>query len=450
MRIRQSTALLRRAGVRTAVFLALGATVFGGAVARAEERSASFGFQAYTAASSIRVTYSIPGYVVPTPVDDGGPVAQATLDVLAGRAFASLPYPGDDGANYPQLVNVATGQTPPGYPFYAVANEDSPTSQLSDPSGSYLLKAKASRQESTGEAQFRPRGGDTVMSGATARTSVTSNGEEVVATAESLSQGIAVGDLKVASVQSKSVTVYRPGVAPATATEMHVDGGRVGDQSFSFGPNGLRVAQNGVPVPAGEGMASLNRALAPTGLAVRFSEPSKLNGGAEAPAFVIQSTHPLPAAGASQGILTIRFGQALSGVAAGEQFAAGTDNTNGAPETASPSPAEGAAPSSEPAAAAPSPAVVDIPVTPALSETVAGVDAGFSGPPVGVGSSDALPEALAPAADAALLPAQAAWPGIPVRAGTSASTLYGAVAVAGFVFVGISSLWRKGGKSWSS
>src|SRR2546426_6093031 len=170
MRIKRGTALLRRVGGRTAVFMALGATALSGSVARAEEPSASVGFQAYTAASSVRITYSIPGYVAPTPVDGGGPVAQATLDVFAGRAFASLPYPGDDGANYPQLVNVATGQTPPGYPFYAVANEDSPESQLSDPSGSYLLKAKASRQESTGEAQFRPRGGDTVMSGATART----------------------------------------------------------------------------------------------------------------------------------------------------------------------------------------------------------------------------------------------------------------------------------------
>jgi len=476
MRIKQATTLLRRVGGRTAVLLALGATVLSGSIARAEEPSSSFGFQAYTVASSIRVTYSIPGYVVSTPVDGGGPVAQATLDVFAGRAFASLPYPGDDGANYPQLVNVATGKTPPGYPFYAVASEDSPKSELSDPSGSYALKATSSPAEARGEARFRPGGGDKVMSGAAATTSVTRNGDEVVATAESLTEGISVADLSVASVHSKSVTVYRPGARPASTTEMHVDGGRVGDRSFAFGPDGLQVAQQGVPVPAGQGMASLNQALAPAGLAVRFSEPSKLNGGAEAPVFAIQSIHPLPAPGASQGILTIRFGQALSGVAAGEQFAAGAEGDKGG-SAASPAPGGStppsepggpgaASPSPSPAATddgrPPSPTAADVSTAPVGSDTTGGSDAGFTAlaplsptpePVVGaveVGSSMALPEGFSPAATAALRPARAATARIPVPAGTSTSSLYGAVAMAGLAFAGISSFWRKGGRTWTS
>src|SRR5690242_7865978 len=114
---RGSSAAWRRARL-LAVVLIVGGVVVGPA-ADAEEGSQSFGFQGFTAASSLRLSYEIPGYIAPRPIDGAGPVAEATLDALAGRSFASLPYPGDDGVNYPALVNVATGHTPPGYPFYA-------------------------------------------------------------------------------------------------------------------------------------------------------------------------------------------------------------------------------------------------------------------------------------------------------------------------------------------
>src|SRR2546423_9264623 len=247
-----------------AVVVIVGAAL-GGAAAEADEGSQAFGFQGFTAASSLRLSYEIPGYIAPRPIDGAGPIAEATLDALAGRSFASLPYPGDDGVNYPALVTVATGQSPPGYPFYAVATADQPESQVADPSNTFLLTAKVAPQLATSEGKFRPSGGDTIMSGAASKTTVTASGEDVVATAESLSEGIRIGDLTVGSVRSKSVTVYKPGAAPVTTSETLVEGGKVGETSFSFGPQGLKVAQNAVPIPAGEGLATLNKTLAPSG-----------------------------------------------------------------------------------------------------------------------------------------------------------------------------------------
>src|SRR2546423_2570514 len=115
-----------------AVVVIVGAAL-GGAAAEADEGSQAFGFQGFTAASSLRLSYEIPGYIAPRPIDGAGPIAEATLDALAGRSFASLPYPGDDGVNYPALFNGASGQTPPRYPFLARATAHPPVRPVAGP-----------------------------------------------------------------------------------------------------------------------------------------------------------------------------------------------------------------------------------------------------------------------------------------------------------------------------
>src|SRR2546423_13790743 len=71
-----------------AVVVIVGAAL-GGAAAEADEGSQAFGFQGFTAASSLRLSYEIPGYIAPRPIDGAGPIAEATLDALAGGGFAS-------------------------------------------------------------------------------------------------------------------------------------------------------------------------------------------------------------------------------------------------------------------------------------------------------------------------------------------------------------------------
>jgi len=450
-----------------AAVLIVGAAL-GGAAAEAEERSQPFGFQGFTAASSLRLSYEIPGYIAPRPIDGAGPIAEATLDSLAGKAFASLPYPGDDGVNYPALVNVATGQTPPGYPFYALATSDQPESQVADPSNTLLLTAKVAPQLATSEAKFRPSGGETVMSGAVSTTTVTATGEEAVATAESLSQGIRIGDLTIGTVRSKSVTVYKPGSPPVTTSETLVEGGRIGETSFSFGPQGLTVAQNAVPIPAGEGLATLNKGLEPSGLAVSFADVTDLVGGKQTAAFVVRSKHPSPFPGAQEGILTFRFGQALSGVIPGETFAdapidvgVGTETGSSTPEPASGEPSSSSVAEPVPAA----PAVEDLTsgaVGAGLaldSDLSSNASADLSGSTSGATGSEAsaLSGDTSGAAGGTTFEQAVPAPAPVVRAGTrlasksaSASPLYGVLALAGLMFIAVSSVWRKGGQKWTS
>jgi hypothetical protein len=451
-----------------AAVLIVGAAL-GGAAAEAEEGSQPFGFQGFTAASSLRLSYEIPGYIAPRPIDGAGPIAEAALDSLAGRSFASLPYPGDDGVNYPALVNVAIGQTPPGYPFYALATGDQPESKVADPSNTMVLTAKVAPQLATSEAKFQPSGGETVMSGAISSTTVTATGEEVVATAESLSQGIKVGDLRIGTVRSKSVTVYKPGSPPVTTSETLVEGGKIGETSFSFGPQGLTVAQNAVPIPAGEGLAALNKGLEPSGLAVSFADVTDLVGGKQAAAFVVRSQHPSPLPGAKEGILTFRFGQALSGVIPGETFGDAPIDVGVGTETGSPptEPASGGTSPSPAVEAAAGPSAVDNGPSPNAgaaanlgSDFSSGTSAGFSGSTTGGGAgsdSTALSGDTSGAAGGTPFEQAVPAPAPVVRAGTklasksaSASPLYGVLALAGLMFIAVSSVWRKGGQKWTS
>src|SRR2546429_627959 len=88
--------------------------------------------------------YSTADPAIRPPVDRGARVAQAALDSLVGRAFASAPYPGDTAVRYPGYVALATGSAPPGYPLFVEAKHpQSPENAFADPTGHLTLAAKA-------------------------------------------------------------------------------------------------------------------------------------------------------------------------------------------------------------------------------------------------------------------------------------------------------------------
>jgi hypothetical protein len=197
-----------------------------------------------------------------------------------------------------------------------------------------------------------------------------------------------------------------------------------------------------------------------------------LAGGKQTAAFVVRSQHPSPVPGARQGILTFRFGQALSGVVAGESSANPPVDVGVGAGTGSSAPGPAAGGSSPPPAVEPAagtPAVENSTSAaadgiPALSSGLSsGASAGFSGSGEGTGSkptafsgdtSGALggtpfeQAAPAPAPDVSAAPVRAATN----RANTpaSASPLYGVLALAGLMFIAVSSVWRKGGQKWTS
>jgi hypothetical protein len=280
--------------------------------ARAESLDRSF--VAVAEANGMLVRYGIPGFLaVDNYIDGGGPSSQALLADATSTSFASLPYPGAAGVGYPGLINLATGQTPPGYPFFVSATHPTqPEQSLRDPSGSYSLQASAKDGQALGDARLvPPPSGPDAVPVTRAVSDVARSDGVVTARGASEADSLTLGPLTIGRVRSQSVTTYRKGSdKPTTVTELTIEGGRANDVAFSFGREGFQFAQSGIPLPAGQGLGTLNQVLGPAGMSVRFDEASPLEGGAVAAAFEITSVANMP--GAGQGTFTIRLGGASS------------------------------------------------------------------------------------------------------------------------------------------
>jgi hypothetical protein len=276
-------------------------------------------FVATAEASGGYVQYGIPGFlIVDNYIDGGGPVAQSVVDSSGtAQSFASLPYPGATGVTLPGLANALFGLPVPPYAFYASASHPTqPEERVADPLGVYVLAASTREGQANGEGRLAAPGEGDPKSGSRARSEVISTADSVSASATSVADAFSVGPLSVASVRSTSVTKYEAGGEPVTQTELIVEGGRVGDVTFSFGPDGLQVADKAIPVPAGQGLSGINQALAPAGLSIGFQQPTHIAGGAVAAIFEVVSVADVP--GAGKGTLRIRLGGAISAVSLAE------------------------------------------------------------------------------------------------------------------------------------
>lgn len=407
------------------------------------------GFYATATAQGLRLTYTVPNFaIVEDIVDVGGPVAQAVVDSGGSRSFASLPYPGEVVMSAPGLFNAGTGQSlPAGYPLYAGASHPAtPKQELSDPSGTYLLRAQAAEGRSDALAHLGLPSRDSMsVARNDARTSVVVESDTVTATADTVNEGVALaqGALRIGSVRSRSVTTYRAG-DPKGVTKMTfaIEGGSVGDLSFSYGQGGLVVSKQGVPVPISGGLEQLNAALAPAGVALHLVAPQDLKDGGSADALEIVLTPP-PPPGAPSGIVKVRLGGATTAVASGQPLpgvgigvpgsgepvavvdpgASGTAPTDSA--------VSGGTPTATPAATSSgSPTSFGLPATPP--------EAGAAGD---VAQTPSAGDAAGPTGEAALT-----VPIVKPRPFSSDEFAYGIIILGGVAMMVFASLWRlKGG-----
>jgi hypothetical protein len=298
-------------------------------------------FTARAEAQGVNIRYGIANFlVVENYIDSGGPASAALLaSVGTSESFASLPYPGPIAVGYPGYVALVFGSAPPGYPLYASSTYPGTTEQnVTDPSGAYSLQSKAEERHSWGDARLTPGGGEPETSLARASSDVTSAGGKLTATATSSNEGVTIGTLSIGSIRSVSRTTYGSGDESAvTTTDLALEGGRSGDMTFSFGRDGLQVAQQGVPLPAAGGLEALNQSLAPAGISVRFVEPRVTDDGAQAASFEV--IHKADVPGAGPGTFRIRFGGAASSIALGpvEGTPEYEDSTQAAPDPEVPS-----------------------------------------------------------------------------------------------------------------
>jgi hypothetical protein len=295
-----------------------------GSAARGDDLPA--GLIGTASAQGFRMTYGVPQFVIVEEfIDGGGPIAQSVVDT-SGRsiAFASLPYPGANGIAAPGVASLVTGQSVPlSYPFYAASDYPStPSSEVKDPSGSYEMKANSEATKAEGAADMRFGPGDQPASRSVAHSNVVIDADgKMTVTAESISNGISVGGgtLRIATVQSESVSTYFAGQGkPTTTKKLLIEGAKVGETSVTIGPDGVHAGGSGIPVPIGQGSEQLNQALAQSGISVRTASSTGKDGGVD-DILEIRSKHPVPnpGGGAVEGTLIMRFGGANTGIVVG-------------------------------------------------------------------------------------------------------------------------------------
>ena len=309
-------AVMVRAAV---VFVAVAAAAVAPAPAGAAD---SRPLVATASAQAVRVTYTMPdSAAVATLFDGGGPVSEATGD-STGRAvtFASLPYPGETAVFFPGVTAGGTGVHPPvGYPFYARADyPTTPHAEVFDPSGTYDLRADVGRGRADGEAalQFIGEGADSVSRSSSATRFTLDDRGNATVVAETESWGISLGGgaLTIASVRSRSTSIYIQGSdQPVVSRELVIDGARAFRQSVTIAPDGVHVDDKVARAPFADGSQSLNAALKQSGISVRtVSESGDPAGSTDL--LEITSHHPVPLPGNPQGTLVWRFGAVTTAI----------------------------------------------------------------------------------------------------------------------------------------
>ena len=281
-------------------------------------------FSAFAEATTINFQYGIPGFILTDKyTDDGGPTAQARYESAGSKlASAQFPYIGFL-ADYPGLFATGTVQYFPNAPqlppYFGRALADADSEQESSAgqeSSPFFLKAKATYDGVNSIARFGapPGGQGSSAPSSVAKTDIKNADDSVSVLAETVGQSFSLGPLSVSDMHAKSVSTYTRGATDVvTKTELFVKGVAAGGTAFTFGADGLKVAQNGVPVEPGKELSALNKAIAPMGLEITFASSRQLPGGGASAAFEIVQTHPVPGGGEGrQGIFRIRFGGVIS------------------------------------------------------------------------------------------------------------------------------------------
>jgi hypothetical protein len=421
-------------------------------------------------ASGVRFSYEVPAefLAATTPVDGGGPVAQASLGSGLARSAASLPFPGDLVIAGPGLFYLATGVTLPGsYPFYVAAEHPgSPKATLGDPSGQYQLSATANGNSAIGlaKAVFGPP--ESGSGGARSEASLVVEPDgSAIARAESLSEGLVLGGgtLKIAAVRSTSVTRLAAGAtSPVTERGLAIEGASVSGQAVSIDASGVHAGAGSAPVPFGSGAEQISAAMAQAGLSVRVAEETDAAGNS-AQVLEVRDRHPLPFAGNPQGTFTWRIGHTTTSLVRTGFLPVPEPDIDGDEPSgdglAASSPTGGASEADAAAEAATATVPAAGPIAARRPARSAGLFAGYDPGPIAEifeGNSGVV-EAAAGAGTGPVNGATAATPAAMLAVPASRSVvvgldrvraLYGAVGAGAFLIAALAGLWWTKGVSW--
>ena len=267
-------------------------------------------------ASGSRISYSVPdAFLTSEVIDAGGPVAEAVVD-STGRAqsFASLPWPGANAIAFPGTLAAALQQPfPAAYPFFVGADYPTvPSSELTEPTGSYSLRASATARtaKAAGEVTGQALGSS---SRATVDNVVEPDGA-VRVVAESIDAALSFGDgaLRIGRIVSRSETRLGPAdTTPSTTASLVIEGASVRGEMVTIDAEGIHIGRGSTPVPTA--LPSVDETLRRAGLTVEVLPGTHFDGGSTTDALVVSAKHPVP--GSPDATIRWRLGGTRSEIA---------------------------------------------------------------------------------------------------------------------------------------
>jgi hypothetical protein len=275
---------------RGATLVVLGAIVAAVAITTGPRRSNALGagaegYQLVAAGDGVRITWTVPNFaVIDTPIDGGGPSAQARLDSLGqSSAFASLPYPGDAFVGLPGLLAGFTGlPAAPAYPLYVRSSHPTVPDQKYEAPG-ISLSARSGADSSIGSASGGA-GGDALVTHPVSRAETTRASDgTLTAMASSAVDAFVVGPLSVRGLVSTAKVVRAPDGRPEVTSSLSAASVRVGDLAAELNDDGLVVAGAMAPV----GTDPLAEALARAGIQVAVTRAVTTESGVVAPSLSV-------------------------------------------------------------------------------------------------------------------------------------------------------------------
>jgi hypothetical protein len=282
---------------RGAALVLLGAVLAAAVVAARPARSFAAadadvtgeGYPLVAAADGVRVTWTVPNFaVIDSPVDGGGPSAQARLDSLgASTAFASLPYPGDAFVGLPGLLAGFTGlPAAPAYPFYVHSSHPTVPDAAFASGPGMALSAHSDASASKAAASAGQDGGTTVARPASTAETIRAADGTLSATATSTVDGVVLGPLSIRGLVSTATVLRTTDGRQQVSSSLAAASVSVGGTTAALTDGGLVLAGAAAPV----GTDPLADALAKAGVSVAFTRATATKDGVVAPSLAVTFT----------------------------------------------------------------------------------------------------------------------------------------------------------------
>jgi hypothetical protein len=286
-------------------------------------------FNGSASAIAARMTLTAPGATVTdTPVDGGGPTAQAVATSIgAAQGYAAFPDPGALLVSAPGLASgllaAGAGGLPPlpigslpDYPF-AVSSDPTANPDVKVGSGPYFLEASSRQGRASAHSATGVETGFAGLGTADSKASVgpAEDGSAVVASAISEVSGISIGPLKIGDVLATATQTIASDGTVTPRSDLSIAGMYVGNSPVKVGPQGFNAAGQTHELDMNSGLADLLKA---SGITVSIVPAAHYDASGTVISPALQISFPfampieIPNVGQYSGTVTMTIGSAVA------------------------------------------------------------------------------------------------------------------------------------------